>query len=57
MPSAENDVMRVGCPFCGASSHEPCWNDVLAIERLTPHPARIRFAYRVIPPARNGAES
>lgn len=48
--SAENDVMRVGCPHCGASSNEPCWSDVFAHERLHPHPARVRFALTVIPP-------
>jgi len=41
------DVMAVGCPFCGASSHEPCWSDVFAHERMHPHGARIRLAYGI----------
>lgn len=42
--AAENDAMRVGCPFCGVSSHEPCWSDMYARERPWPHRARVRFA-------------
>lgn len=40
---SEQIHMKVGCPTCGASSNERCWNDAWARE-VPPHTARRRLA-------------
>jgi len=53
--SGEIDVRQVGCPFCGASSHEPCWSDEVAGElQASAHLPRIRLAFRTLS---SGAEA
>lgn len=53
--SAE-DFLRVGCSFCGASSHEPCVSQRTALDMPIPHASRVRFA-RTLPTTRTPEES
>lgn len=38
------DMMKVGCPYCGASSNEPCINQQDMSDMDVPHSERIAFA-------------